>query len=270
VRAHPFTPVWTRSRSAVLCARRRTRHGSSVAVAPCARRGSSPRRPGSQPPTAEGPTCAGRRANPPSPEGQPWPGAVSGVVRRSARGASQTGATLSVKTPIGMRHPYLVCTLLVAAMATSGCSSVRQCFDRCARVAAYKRQLAKARKGGTRADVQAVFPAARHWARPFILGLPGPTGPEYYQLDSDYALVASFLYHDVRVPPPVTAALSAMFLGRGRSTTSPLVDLTPFIRPSPKDGLGDASIQRRYPPEFEAAVTSIGARSAPAAARRPR
>src|ERR1051325_7337338 len=91
-----------------------------------------------------------------------------------------------------MRVSYVVWTLVMGAITMSSCCSVQHCFDRCARGAAYKRQLAKARQGGTRADVRAAFPATRRWAGPMFFSSSPPTGPEYYRLDSDHALVVSF------------------------------------------------------------------------------
>ena len=135
-------------------------------------------------------------------------------------------------------------TLLVAAMLLAGCSSVQRCADRSRRYAAYKRQLAGARNRGTRADLQAAFPSLRISATPMDLwGMP-LCGTEYYYLDSDFILRASFLYMDVRTPIRLVEVDELLF-GHPASTTYPLRGIRPFIHQSPKDHFTGYYIERR-------------------------
>ena len=134
--------------------------------------------------------------------------------------------------------------LLLTGMPSAGCSSIDHCLDRCRRYATYKRQLAKARHGGTRTDLEAAFPSVRLSAPPDMLSGMPLRGTELYPLDLDFELSASFSYMDVRLPRR-TLDRNELLYGRPKSTTYPLAGWRPFIHRSPKDILTGARIDRR-------------------------
>jgi hypothetical protein len=143
-----------------------------------------------------------------------------------------------------MNLPF-VAALTFVSVALIGCSSIQRYSDCPRRQIRYERQLAEARRGGTRADVHSAFPSPKLTAQPLLLsGIPW-SGHEYYRLDSDFVLEVAFLYVDSRFTYE-PGSNPKQRLGKPPQTIDDLLfgRTTPKIHHSPKDFLVGSGIHR--------------------------